>query len=315
MLECITAPRNPKKQLRGVVLQSFSVPRVQNLHHFLAGGAEVLEIAQNLAYGVDDGKGMGVLVDDLADQRHLGLVHHAQKHAGIPAGVHTPGWDEGRGVVEAVNQLSGNLLGGIGDDLEADGLPAGLHQPVAHRGGHEGIENAQNHRLHLAAVDKVADDGNGRVDGEAHAEKRVIGAVLVDNGGNEIRTAGIGAGLDEDGVHKALNDARDHGAENFAGAVFRDVGEGGQVHLFQNQQSQRERDHVDHAADGHGLADLKIAPDCQRDIDKQAQITHADAGDVLDHGTDTVDTGGGELVGENKQLVIDRRQQRNEGND
>ena len=103
--------------------------------------------------------------------------------------------------------------------------------------------------------------------------------------------------------------------ENFAGAVFRDVGEGGQVHLFQNQQSQRERDHVDHAADGHGLADLKITPDCQRDIDKQAQITHADAGDVLDHGTDTVDTGGSELVGENKQLVIDRRQQRNEGND
>ena len=222
---------------------------------------------------------------------------------------------KGRGVVEAVNQLSGNLLGGIGDDLKADGLPAGLHQPVAHRGGHEAIENAQNHRLHLAAIDKVADNGNGGVDGEAHAEKRPVGVMLMDNGGNEIRTAGIGACLDEDGVHKALNDARDHGAENFAGAVFRDVGEGRQVHLVQNQQSQREGDHVDHAADGHGLADLKIAPDCQRDIDKQAQITHADAGDVLDHGTDTVDTGGGELVGENKQLVIDRRQQRNEGND
>ncbi len=311
----MAAPRNFTKQLRGVVLQSFSVPRVQNFHHFLAGGAEVLEIAEDLAYGVDDGKGMGELVDDLADQRHLGLVHHAQKHAGILAGIHALGGDECCGVVKLTDQLLGNLLGGIGDDLEADGLPAGLHQPVSNRGGHEGIENAQNHRLHLAAVDKIADDGNGGVDGEAHAEKRPVGVMLMDDGGNEIRTAGIGAGFDENGVHKALNDARDHGAENFAGAIFRDVGEGRQVHLFQNQQSQRERDHVDHAADGHGLADLNIAPDCQRNVDKQAQITHADAGDVLDHGTDTVDTGGGELVGENKQLVIDRRQQRNEGND
>ena len=116
-------------------------------------------------------------------------------------------------------------------------------------------------------------------------------------------------------MQRALNAARAHGAENFAGTVYRDVGEGRQVHHFQNQQSQRERDHVDHAADGHGLADLEIAPDCQRDIDKQAQITHADAGDVLDHGTDTVDTGGGDMVGEYEHLVIAGRRQRDEGND
>ena len=139
--------------------------------------------------------------------------------------------------------------------------------------------------------------------------------MLMDNGGNEIRAAGIGAGLDENGIYKALDDARDHGAENLAGAVFRDVGEGGQIHLVQDQQTQREGDHIDHAADGHGFADLNIAPDCQRNIDQQAQIAHADAGDILNHGTDTVETGGGKLVGEDEQLVIDRRQQRNEGND
>ncbi len=50
-------------------------------------------------------------MDDLADQRHLGLVHHAQKHAGLPAGVHTLGGEEGRGVVEPVDQLLRNLLG------------------------------------------------------------------------------------------------------------------------------------------------------------------------------------------------------------
>lgn len=264
---------------------------------------------------MDDGEGMGVFVDDLTDQRHLGLIDHAQKHAGIPAGVHTLGGDEGRGVVKPVDQLPGNLLGKIGNDLKADGLPAGLHQPVAHRCGHEAIENAQYHRLHLAAVDEIAGDGNGRIDREVHAEKRPVRVALMDDGGNKIRTAGIGAGLDENGIHKTVDHARDHGAENFAGAVLRDVGEGGQIHLVQDQQTQRKRDHIDHTADGHRLTDLKIAPDRQRNIDQQAQISHADAGNVLDHGTDTVDAGGGELVGKHEQLVIDGRQQRDEGND
>ena len=94
----MAAPRNFTKQLRGVVLQCFSVACVQNFYNFFTGGAEVLEIAQNLAHGMDDGEGMGILVDDLTDQRHLGLVDHAQKHAGFPAGVHALCGEEGRGV-------------------------------------------------------------------------------------------------------------------------------------------------------------------------------------------------------------------------
>ena len=38
--------------------------------------------------------------------------------------------------------------------------------------------------------------------------------------------------------------------------------------------------------------------------DQQAQISHADAGYILDHGADAVDAGGGELVGENEHLIV-----------
>ena len=67
---------------------------------------------------MDNGEGMGILVDDLADQRHLGLVDHAQKHAGFPAGVHALCGEEGRGVVELPDQRNSNSCLGIAEKKE-----------------------------------------------------------------------------------------------------------------------------------------------------------------------------------------------------
>jgi hypothetical protein len=74
--------------------------------------------------------------------------------------------------------------------------------------------------------------------------------------------------------------------------------------MIQNDQSQREGHNIHHASKGNGFAALEIAEGCQRDIDQQAQGAHTDAEYMLNDGTDTVDTGGRELIWEDKQLII-----------
>ena len=137
----------------------------------------------------------------------------------------------------------------------------------------------------------------------------------MNHGGDKVHAAGIGAGLHQNGVYIALDHTGNQGPQNFAGAVFRGIGQEGKVHPFQNQQPQGKHHHVYHAADGHGLADLHIAPDSQRHVDQQTQVAHPDTGDVLDHGADAVDAGGSKLVGEHEQLIVQGCQHCHEGDD
>ena len=85
--------------------------------------------------------------------------------------------------------------------------------------------------------------------------------------------------------------------------------------MVEQQQTQREGHHIHHAPQGDGLADLEIAPDCQRNVDQQAQVAHTDAEKVLDHGADTVDAGGGKLIGKYEQFIVHGGYQRHHGND
>ena len=48
----------------------------------------------------------------------------------------------------------------------------------------------------------------------------------MDDGGNEIRTAGIGAGLDQNGIDITLDHTGYKGTQDLAGAVFRGIGKG-----------------------------------------------------------------------------------------
>ena len=137
----------------------------------------------------------------------------------------------------------------------------------------------------------------------------------MNNGRNEVGTAGVGAGLDENAVAEAHDDARHQGPHNAAGTVFRGVGNGGQIHLVQHQQRHGEHHHIHHAAYGKRLADLHIAPDGKGHIHQQAQVAHTDTGDVLNHGTDAVQPRGGKLIGEDEQLIVQRRQEGDGCND
>ena len=185
---------------------------------------------------------------------------------------------------------------------------------VAHGSGGEAVQNAHEHRLHLIAVDEVAAHRHRRIHQEDHAEHVLLGVVLVNDGGNKVRSAGKGAGLYQHRIAEPDDDTRGEGSDDPAGAVGGGVGKGGKVHIVQQQQAQGKGHHIQHAPYSQGLADCKIDPECQRDIDQQAEIAHADPGDILDHRTDTVYPGGGKLIGKHEKLIAYRRHHRDGNN-
>ena len=271
---------------------------------------DLLEIAHDLVDVAHDGKGMGAFPDDGGQGGGLGPVHHADQDADLLAQVHAGAGDQGGAVVEPLDDGIGDLLGPLGDDLEADSPADALCHPVRDGGGHEAVKDAQQHRLDLIIVDEIGHKGHSHIQGEYQPENILVGAEFMDDGGDEIRAAGVGPALDQQDVAGAEDDACHQGAQNGAGAVLGVVDEMGHIPAVQHHQGQGIHQHIDHAADGQGLIHLEIDPDRQGDIDDQAQIAHADAADVLDHGAHTVQSRRGKPVGEYEQLVVKRAKHR-----
>ena len=137
----------------------------------------------------------------------------------------------------------------------------------------------------------------------------------MNDGCHKIRTAGVGAGLDQNGIEKAHDDAGRQRSQNPAGAVFRGIGKGGKIHPVQHQKTQGENHDIHHASHRQGPADLEEYQNRQGDIDHQAEIAHADTADILDHGADAVDPRRSELVGKHEKLIVESRQHCRESND
>ena len=68
------------------------------------------------------------------------------------------------------------------------------------------VDDAQNHRLHLVIVDEVTANGDAGIHNEADAVNGTHRIALMYDGGNKIRTAGIGAGFGKDRKYETLND-------------------------------------------------------------------------------------------------------------
>ena len=283
------------------------IAAVQDLLFLTAFPVDLLEVAHDFVDGTHDGEGLGVAADDVGQLCHLALVDHADEHGDFPAGVQALGGDHGGRMVELLDDLLADLLGVVGDDLEADSGPAGLGHAVGNGGGHVAVENAQQHGLDLVVIDEVAGQGHGDIQGEDDVEHVGLGTVLVDQSRHEVRAAGIGAAAHQHGVACAEDDTAHQGAQDGGGAVFRVVGDAGQVHLFQHHQHDTEDADIEHGAHGQALADLQIHHDGQGDVDEQGHVADADAGDVLDHGADAVQARRGELVREDEQMIIQRR--------
>ena len=246
---------------------------------------------------------------------HLAAVDHADQNGLFSAFVNAPAVDDGGAVVELADDLVGDLVGIFGDDLKADGASSVLGQLVRNGAGHKGIEDAQDHRLDAEIVHEVGHQSHRGIQAEDQVENVLLRLILMDQGSDEIGAAGVGAALDQQAVAAAPDDTCRQRSQNGAGTVFRHIVETGQVDLIQQQQSHGKHANVNHRADGQRLAHLEEHQDRQRDIDDQAQIAHADPENMLDHGADTVQTRRGELIGEDENLVIQRRDHGDDNDD
>ena len=145
-----------------------------------------------------------------------------------------------------------------------------------------------------------------RIQKENDIEEIHIRPFFVDSCRNKVRSAGVGAGLDQQRVAKAVDNAAHQRAKDGAGAIFRGISESGQIHIFQRHQADGKHRHINHASHSQGLVYLQVHPNRQRDVDHQAHIAHIDPRQILDHGADAVDTGRRKLIGEYKQVIIQR---------
>ena len=273
------------------------------------------EITNDLVYLAHNGKGMGIPLHHAGKGAYLAVIDHTHNHIHFLAIVHSLCREYRGRMVELGYDFPGDLLGVVGDDFKANGAAAVLQEALRHGGGGKGIEDAQQHRLYLKIIHEVAGNGNHGIHNEAQAVHTLLRVLAVNNGRHEIRAAGIGAGLHENGIHIAHNNTRSQWPQNAAGSVLGGIGNGGQIHLVQNQQSYGEYHHIDHASDGNGFADLKEDQHRQRNIDQQAHIAYADAADILDDGADAVEPRGGKGIWKNEQFIVQCRQHCHGSND
>ena len=108
-----------EREASRILLQSLSVAGVQDFFDFLAGMGQIFEIAHNLAHGVHDGKGMGIAAADIGNGSCLGLVHHADEHIGLLAGVHAYRGDQCGGMAGSGNDITGDFQREIRKNFKA----------------------------------------------------------------------------------------------------------------------------------------------------------------------------------------------------
>ena len=234
---------------------------------------------------------------------------------GLLVGVHAPGRHQRGRVVHARDDGLGDFLGAVGDDLAANGTAAAADDAVGHGAGHEAVENAQYDRLHLIAIDEVAASGHHGVNQEDDPEEPHLRVLLVHHRRHEVHAAAVRAAARQHGIARAVDDAGHQRAEDLAGAVGRLIGEAGQIHALKENQRQRKRQHVHHAARRHGSAYLHHRPDGQRDVDEQAHVAHADVEQILNHRADAVQARRRKPIGKHEQLIVQRARQRQADDD
>ncbi len=181
----------------------------------MLGGAalvvQVLEIAHHIADLADNGKAAGKFPDNGGELGRLGAVDHADDHAGGLAPEGAPAGQQGGAVVQTLDNGLGQLLRLTGDDLKAHGAAAALVHAVHDGAGHEAVQHAHEHRLNAEAVHKEGNHGHDDVQGEGRPEKVEFRAVLVDQGGDIVRAASVGAGFQQHEVGKAADETRHQG--------------------------------------------------------------------------------------------------------
>ena len=110
-----------------------------------------------------------------------------------------------------------------------------------------------------------------RRNGNENQEKNTFfRTIFMNNCRDKISTAGIGAGLQKQGITAAEDDACYQRAQNGAGTAFCIVNKFGQIYIIQQNGSQRKCADIHHASNCQRFTDQQVNRQCQRNIDNQA---------------------------------------------
>lgn len=230
-------------------------------------------------------------------------VHHADQQTGGRLGVHPLRPDHGDAVVQLPQQPGGKLLGLAGDHLEFQGHLHALEHPVPDLGAEEAVEQAEDHRLELIAVDKEAQPRHHRVHGEDHPDELKRRVLLPHPGCNDVRPAGGAVAAEHNAVDRPADAARRHRAKQLG--IARVVGNAAQVQLVQRQCHGGEGQHIEQAFPGKVRVQLPPGEGDQGEVDDEGEIADAEMEQILQHRPDAVDARRGKGVGKDEQRIVD----------
>lgn len=268
--------------------------------------------------GFGESKGVIVLFQDLTQVVDLVFIDDTHQHGFLVMTERTKGGHTGGAVVQHLNDLPGDLLGMGGDDGEFTGGLGATDNIAAYKAGDETVEDTQAHRLVIVnkgaigirrGIYKERGNSHQHIEYEGHIEEIQLRTLLADISGNDIRTAGGGIQPGADAVNKAADDTAEYRGKN--GIVASRI----ILQIFQTQLLQvQEREGIykaeDQGAHSKPLIDKKPRDHAKRDIDDQGHIADAEAGFILEHGGDAVESRGSESVLYDKKLIIEGQQQR-----
>ena len=126
----------------------------------------------------------------------------------------------------------------------------------------------------------------------------------MNQGGNEIGAAYVGAGVQKHGGQGTGENTGHQRSNDDAGAVVGGVDHSRKVKLLQNDEENGKQTHPCKSPDSQRFTDFTVYCNGKGDVHQKVQIAHAQAGDVLENGTQTAESGRGEVVGENEDSKV-----------
>lgn len=225
-------------------------------------------------------------------------------------------------VLQLGNDVVGDLLCVGGDDGD---LAGGLGTPddvTADKTGHEAVKNTKTNRLVVIdqlllvvglGINKERDNGHKGVEDKGHPEKIQRGVLDADVLGDDVGAAGRGIGAEADSVDKSADHAaQQHGEDGVVSLCI--ILELRQADALQIQKRKGIGQTEYQAAGSKITIYKKVGKNTKRHIDQQRHIADTEAGFVLHHSGNAIETGRSKPIFYDKQLVVEGQQNRHEDN-
>lgn len=178
----------------------------------------MLEIPPGLIDTGDAGEGIREAGQNLLEPNHLMAVHHADQQGTGSLRVHSLRLEHSDTVAQLLHELPGELLRLPGDHLEFHGGFAALQNGVADAGAEIAVDQAQDHRLELAAVDEEGQHRHRGIEAEDQPDQAGLRVLFPHPGGYDVRSAGGAVLPDHPAVHSAADHTGRHRPQDGGGA-------------------------------------------------------------------------------------------------